>query len=395
MRKGVWRRETVMMLSALLVGMAGTLRPAAAAEQDGAAGAAEPDAAAQAAMRKGLDWLENKLNEDGSWSNRNYPAMTALGLWAFARSDHPQREAVCAKAASFIEGFVREDGGIYKPATGGRGTGGLSTYNTAICMIALHTYDRARYAQQILKAREFLAGSQLVGDSSGAGGFGYDRAPPADAAGKSMRRSRADLSNTGWALQAMRVTQDLEDLRPGGETVDMDWPAAVEFLETLQNNDRDDPEHYGGFGYEQGGSRGGTFVRETDGTVQLRGYGSMTYAGLESMIYAQVDRTDPRVRSALQWAERHWSVDENPGMGQKGLFYYFNILSKALSLYGADTLRSPGGEVIPWKEQLIGKLSAIQRADGSWVNQDNQFWEADPVLVTSYAILSLEYALGI
>jgi len=176
--------------------------------------------------------------------------------------------------------------------------------------------------------------------------------------------------------------------------VDIDWTATLKFVEKLQSNDPEDAEHYGGFGYEQEGSRGGTHVSKKDGTVRLRGYGSMTYAGLESMIYAQVDRSDPRVRSALDWATRHWSVEENPGMGKKGLFYYFNIMSKALSLYGVDELRRPEGEAIPWKAQIIRKLAEIQREDGSWVNTDNQFWEADPVLVTSYAILSMEYALG-
>lgn len=174
----------------------------------------------------------------------------------------------------------------------------------------------------------------------------------------------------------------------------MDWSAALKFIEKLQNQDKEDSEHYGGFGYETGGSRGGTFVSEKDGTVKLRGYGSMTYAGLESMIYAQVDQTDPRVRSALEWAARHWSVDENPGMGKKGLFYYYNIMGKALSLTGADTLARPSGDPIPWKKQIIEKLAAIQKPDGSWINTDNQFWEADPVLVTAYSVLTLEYALG-
>jgi len=116
------------------------------------------DEQAQQSMQRGLDWLKDQQKENGSWSNENYPAMTALALWAFTRSDHPDKDDVCEKAASFVAGFAQDDGGIYKPATGGRGSGGLSTYNTAICMIALHTYDRTEYAQQILKARKFLAG---------------------------------------------------------------------------------------------------------------------------------------------------------------------------------------------------------------------------------------------
>lgn len=347
------------------------------------------DSQAKGAIQKGLDWLKANQAPDGSWSSTNYPATTALALWAFARSDHPDRAAVCAKASAFIERFVQPDGGIYKPATGGRGSGGLSTYNTAICMVALHALDRAKYAQTILAARKYIAGSQLTGDSAGAGGFGYDPAP----AGADPKKARADLSNTAVALRAMRVTQDTEDLRPGGKAVDLDWKASLAFLDKFQNRDASDEANYGGFSYELSGERGGTTVGK-DGTVKLAGYGSMTYAGLESMIYAQVDRTDPRVKSAIQWAANHWSVDENPGMGSKGLFYYLNIMSKALSINGTDSIARKQGDPIQWKSQLVGKLLAIQRKDGSWVNTDNTFWENDAALVTPYSILALQMTLG-
>ena len=354
------------------------------------------DKVAAQSMSKGLNWLKAQQKENGSWGNENYPAMTALGLWAFSRSNHPDKENVCKNAAEFVAGFSQKDGGLYKPATGGRGSGGLSTYNTAICMMALYTYDKPKYTDQILKAREFVASSQLIGDSAGssAGGFGYNR-PVDDGKGgrKFQGRDRPDLSNTGWSLQAMRMTQDLEDLRKTGKRADVNWDAALSFVDALQDKNKDDATNYGGFGYEQRGARGGT-REDRSGKVRLSGYGSMTYAGLESMIYAQVDRADPRVRSALQWAAQHWSVDENPGMGSKGLFYYYNIMSKSLSLNGSDTIADGKGKTIVWKEDLVNKLSSVQSPDGSWVNKDNQFWEGDPVLVTCYAILTLEYASG-
>ena len=36
------------------------------------------------------------------------------------------------------------------------------------------------------------------------------------------------------------------------------------------------------------------------------------------------------------------------------------------------------------------ELISIQKSDGSWVNTNNRWWEADPVLVTSYCVLALE-----
>jgi squalene-hopene/tetraprenyl-beta-curcumene cyclase len=256
-------------------------------------------------------------------------------------------------------------------------------------MTALHALDRTRYTKIILDARKFVAGSQLVGDSPVSGGFSYSPPKP----GADQSKARADLSNTAWALRAMRETQDVEDLRPGGKAVDVNWKASLGFVEKFQNRDASDTNNYGGFAYSLTGERGGTTVGK-DGTVKLAGYGSMTYAGLESMIFAQVDRTDPRVRSAVEWAANHWSVDENPGMGSKGHFYYLNIMSKALSVYGTDTIPRKDGEPIAWKRQLVDKLVATQRKDGSWVNKDNTFWEGDASLVTSYSVLALQMATG-
>lgn len=350
----------------------------------GQTGKAPAQADVAAAMRRGFDWLRANQRENGSWSNENYPALTALGLWAFTEGDHGSRSTVCARAAAFVAGFAQPDGGIYKVAAQGRGSGGLSVYNTAICMTALHAYDRRRYAPMILKARSFMAGGQFstAAGGSSAGGFGYEYATPGP-------RSRADLSNTGWALMAMHATQDLEDLRPGTEKrADIDWKAAVAFASRLQNMDAADTENHGGFGYESGGDRGGVTAERTTGTPTLRGFGSMTYAGLESMIYAQVGRDDPRVRSAIAWAVRHWSVTENPGQGSRGLFYYYAIMAKTLPLMGSGDLTA-AGKTIAWRSDLATQLLKVQQQDGSWVNTDNTFWENDPALVTSYALLSL------
>ncbi|MCP5112608.1 MAG: cycloartenol synthase, partial [bacterium] len=44
---------------------------------------------------------------------------------------------------------------------------------------------------------------------------------------------------------------------------------------------------------------------------------------------------------------------------------------------------------INWRVQLTKKFLNEQQTDGSWVNGNGRWWESDPVLVTSYAILSL------
>ena len=179
-----------------------------------------------------------------------------------------------------------------------------------------------------------------------------------------------------------------------------DWQAAADFVTRLQNkpagtNDVD--ANAGGFAYKPGASMAGATTNSA-GEVQLRSYGSMTYAGLLRLIYAEVDRKDPRVQSAFQWAARNWSLDQNPGMGQQGLYYFYNVLAKALAVQGAEQLNAPAGTV-QWRAEVVKKLIGLQKIDaatggGYWVNTENRWMEADPVLVTAYTLITLETALG-
>jgi squalene-hopene/tetraprenyl-beta-curcumene cyclase len=311
-------------------------------------------------------------------------------MMAFARSDHPDKEQVLARARAFLLKNVRDDGGIYYKSAISI-TGGLQTYNTAICMTGLHLLDDPELAPVVLAARKFLAATQRLDGSQRDGGFGYNR--------KGFM-SRPDLNNTTYALEAMRLTQDLEDLRAQGEmTVDIDWGAALKFLQRLQVDPGAESEDAGGFNYTFSDPKAGTRTNAQDEIV-FNAYGSMTYSGLLAMIYAQLPRSDPRVRSAVDWAARHWSLDENPGMGSSGLFFFYNVLGKALNAYGVDELPSAGSENIKWREDLIKKVAARQIVDesgttGHWVNTESKrFLEGDAILVTSYSLLALLFALG-
>ena len=124
----------------------------------------------------------------------------------------------------------------------------------------------------------------------------------------------------------------------------------------------------------------------------------MTYSGLLSLIYAQVGREDPRVQSALQWASANWSLAENPGVGDAGLFFFYNVMSRALAAYGQEALPRPDGQSVAWRRELTDAIVARQKPgaapdQGYWVNEkSSRFWEGDPVLVTAYAILALQSA---
>ncbi len=127
-----------------------------------------------------------------------------------------------------------------------------------------------------------------------------------------------------------------------------------------------------------------------DGKTALRSYGSISYAGLLSYIYAHLEKDDPRVLAAYEWLQKNYSLDENPCLGQQGLYYYYQMMSKALSAYGAHKLQLADGRKVNWRKDLALRLLNLQQPDGFWINENGRWWERDPVLVTSYAIITLE-----
>ena len=342
-----------------------------------------------AAIGRALDWFAANQKADGSWSNRNFPALTALPTWAFARANHAEKETVLPKAVDFLKSCIQDDGGIYRNVAGRKG-GGLANYNTAICMTALHGTGDRSLTRIIQNARTFVANGQHTGDDIYKGGFGYD---------KDTNRAYADLMNTLYAAEAMRITQGVEDLRPAGETrADLDWKATAKFIEKMQNKPAAGDEQAGGFFYKPGESKAGTTTNEA-GVVVFRSYGSMTYAGLLALVYADVDRDDPRVRSAFDWSCKNWSLEENPGMGAEGLFFFYNVLSRSLSAYGAEVVPTTDRKYVNWRKAVARKILSMQTIDpatghGYWLNEDGRFWERDPILVTAYCVLALEHVLG-
>jgi squalene-hopene/tetraprenyl-beta-curcumene cyclase len=146
----------------------------------------------------------------------------------------------------------------------------------------------------------------------------------------------------------------------------------------------------GGFYYTP--AAGGSSQAGTDeSTGGLRSYASMTYAGLKSMIYAGVKENDPRVQAAVGWLKKHYDLDSNPGMGTAGLYYYYQAFAKALSALGQDKFVDDKGVAHEWRKELIDSLASRQKADGSFVNENNKWLESDVSLVTGYALLALSY----
>ncbi len=364
-----------------------------------AAKSAGPTAAAlRQAIDRATDYLLKSQNSNGWWSTSEQPAVTALVLTALnlepsGRFRH-DRSSELARAYDFILNSAKPDGSIQRA--------GLANYNTALCLTALASANDANFTPVILAARGYLASSQIdfgvkgTNDTPFDGGIGYG-----------SKYQHSDMNNTLIALEAMRLSEGVvikdvagvkDKLVLSKPEPEIDWAAVTHFLQNCQNlpsvNQADwvssDPKELGGFVYYPGKSNAGGVTNAATGRVALRSYGSMSYGGLLSYIYARVDKNDPRVVAVLNWLRTNYTLAENPGLDQQGYYYYLHLMTKALAAAGVDKLKLADGREVDWRAEVASQLLKLQKPDGSWVNSEPRFWESDPVLITTYAMLSLE-----
>jgi squalene-hopene/tetraprenyl-beta-curcumene cyclase len=347
------------------------------------------DLESKAAVWRAMKFLESCQKANGSWCDS--PPVTALVVSAMLSSgeeDFGPGSAVVGKALGYVRGFAQPDGGIYDKV--------YPNYSTSVCAVALLDAGLAEDKKLLQKARTFLADIQAdeSEDISPAnpqyGGWGYEKDP----AGGGMHP--ADMSNTQFALEALKSLEKLpeegQSAAGGAPTcTELAYGRAIAFLQRCQNlqavNDQPWASNDGGFVYGPTASKAGPTPEGG-----LRSYGSMTYAGLKSMVYARLAKGDRRVQSAYDWVRMHWTVTENPGLGRQGLYYYYMTMAKALSVYGSDTIVDAEGRSYDWRKELISQLLKVQRADGSWANDNGRWMEQMPELATSYAIMAIEDA---
>jgi squalene-hopene/tetraprenyl-beta-curcumene cyclase len=331
-------------------------------------------------VTRGVAFLRSRQEPDGSWSAAKGPGITGVVVTALLRSRRvtPAEPAV-AKGLAYLEGFLAPGGGLAE--------GPQSNYVTSIALMAFQeANDRGqgrpyaaavRAGQAYLKTLQWDEGEGKGRDDPFYGGAGYGG------------KSRPDLSNTAFFMEALRDT--------GLPADDPSLQKALVFVSRCQNlkgefNDQPWAEKVNDGGFIYTAANGGSSVAGASDNGGLRSYASMTYAGLKSMIYAGLSPDDPRVKAATDYIRRHYSLDENPGLGQAGLYYYYQTFAKALALLGRPSLTDAEGREHDWRADLTAALSRRQAGDGSWVNPADRFMEGDPNLVTSFALLALAYA---
>ncbi|MBS0197180.1 MAG: hypothetical protein JSR77_10520 [Planctomycetes bacterium] len=390
-----------------LAGLAAVAGPALAGQRPAAR-----NADAKSVMAKAIAYLRSQQDKaTGGWSvapqGPVFPAITALVVSGML-SDAAIKDTDPAVAAGvgFILSKQQPDGGIYDKL--------LPSYNTSICLTALSKVNNpAKVADARQKALAFLRTLQwgeeakpviaagepvavVTKDNPFYGGVGY---------GKS---GRPDLSNTAFFVEALAAS--------GVERSDPAFQRALAFLQRVQMVEsvkgpdgkdipvNDQPyakgSRQGGFIYSTSESKdkvgsGQSFAGNleeslSDGTTasRLRCYGSMTYSGFKSYLYAGLKKDDPRVLAARGWIEKNYTVDENPGVGTDGQYYFYLVFARALQAFGEPVVKTASGDR-RWADDLVAKLASLQQEDGSFKVVDDRWMENNPVLITAYALCAL------
>ena len=342
-------------------------------------------------IRRGSQFLYNNQDATGWWSDPDLPALTGLALVALkmakAKDLDRKYESERMRAYDYLTSLVKPDGTIH--------AGRLINYNTACSLMAFSVIENDRYQSIIRKARASIANSQIDLGEKGKlddphdGGVGYN-----------SKYDHSDMNNTLMAVEAMRMSEmALRDSEKSANrpVVDLDWKALEHFLASCQNlhersnnpNLSKDVQDRGGFIYHPGESKAGEVVDEKSKRVALRSYGSISYAGMMSFAYARVEKDDDRVRAVIDWLGSNYTLDENPGMGQEGLYYYYHLMAKALSAQKVEFLKREDGNMVQWRRDLAKRLISLQKKDGSWQNPTKRWMEGNPVLTTSYVLVAL------
>lgn len=364
-----------VLVSALSLNAVCVLAPSPVAAAD-----LGPDAAKVAkAKSDGIAFLKKTQAEDGTWTSPQALGISGLVTYGLLTAGVPADDPVVAKALKKLADSAQPDGRISPP------NGRIPAYETAIAMMALSAANKsAQYTDIITKGDKFLRGIQFDESKQ------VEKSDPRyGGAGYGPNGGRPDLSNTTFFLEALQAA--------GAKSDDPAVQRAVVFVSRCQNLESEhntSPDaakiNDGGFFYSISSSGQGNSAAGRGSEGGLRSYGSMTYAGFKSLLYAGVDADDKRVKAALEWIRKNYTVKENPGMENSGLYYYYYLFSKALTASKIDMLEDADGKKHDWRKELAEHLLSTQKENGSWVNSQTDRWfEGDPNLVTAYVLVVL------
>ncbi|HEV3027308.1 MAG TPA: hypothetical protein VG457_07020, partial [Planctomycetota bacterium] len=232
------------------------------------------------------------------------------------------------------------------------------------------------------------------------GGVGYG-----DENAGGRKATIANLSTTGFSAEGMHQSGLPQD--------DEFWKLVVKYVRKCQNNSEtnNDPEFVAelkskGLVVGDDGSLYYSTVADPKaqkaGTKKIAdkeaiaGYGAMTYDGIKTYLYAGLKKDSPEVQAAIKWVRNNYSVELHPGFPfdaaqrqhLRGLYHYYLVMTRALDAYGENPFETFDGKKHDWAREIAEQLVKSVKDDKMWKNENPAWFEGDPLLTTSYVLVT-------
>lgn len=345
-----------MIASLVCVVLAGPLQATASSVAERSRSGSE-ERALEAAIGRGVSWLLARQSEEGAFppcvrQDACPVALTAISLWALAENAPAAEAARLENSLRFLLGEKHFDGGIYAPDHG------LRSFTSGIAGQALRSWNALRPTPAL---EPVLAGLD---------GFLEHRPSPESIA-------------IAEGVDASEAASRASALLTASATLPPAHDRALRFLSKLEATG------------EPSSIRRPPRPRLPTSAATA----PFTYDDLLPLVYRALSADDELVQRAFQAIQREYTLARNPDLtdrygqgflrGTEGLYYYYLVLARTLSTQGKATVSLADGQQRDWRRDLSRRLIVLQRDDGSWANEDSAWWEDEPVLVTSYALLCL------
>jgi hypothetical protein len=374
-----------------------------------AADTSRPDVALARAQK----YLWNAQQEDGSWRSEQYAVMrsgqslTPFVLYTLlSHNDSLTADQIEAshRSIQFIVDHLDKEGALGKADPD---ILEYPVYSTAYAVLVLEQWqslghqlsdeDRSdfRRMQRFLQKCQFNYTNGFTAQMAAFGGWGFDKAKVPGQPG------HMDLAHTRRAITAVQLTLEyhgLMDSLYAGNTqsflaVVQKRPETLEIQPVPEGVDRPKEIPFdGGFYFSPVVLQANKGRLEKDGNY-WRSYATATCDGILALLAAGVPKDDERVTAAVKWLQEHTNIDYPQGIptdypepwGEALQFYHYAVRAE---VYAA--IDFPDTE----KRALAEKVAALQRADGSFVNEKSPLMKEDePLLSTALAVVALSHCL--
>jgi hypothetical protein len=329
-------------------------------------------------LSRGVRYLLDHQSADGAWRSEVYghfrggDALTPLIVVTLKRCpETAETEEAIRKGLAWLLATKPDDDLNYPVYTAALSISALNGYPHDETPAVCRSWTKLLDSWQMTETTGWQPGDWQYG------GWGYSGiVPQKPAQGPVPEALDANLSATAYALEALQVMR-----KPKNDPM---WSKARTFVERCQNfAEPPTPVDDGGFFFVPNDpfrNKAG-LIRDAQGKVRYRSYGSATVDGLRCLAALGVPDDHPRVVAAKRWLQEQQKDNPagHPGRyaedrqtDRDGPFFYYCA--------GLATLKLPG-----FREELVRR----QRPDGSWRNDCAQVREDDPLLATALAVYAL------